>query len=190
MDKDKELLLLIEQAKEGKQSAYTKLYEKYKSEIRLTILNIVKNEDVADDLLSVTFVKAFKKLESYVDHISFRMWLKTIAINSSIDYIRHTKNEMLNNYVDDEESNIQIEGSVTSPEYDYIIQEQYNKLLEYISCLKYKYRQLLMLRFFDGLSYKEIAEKLAMPESSVKTELYKARQKVRDLSNINNVSKN
>ena len=78
---------LIKQAKEGNQLAFTKLYEKYKQIIYVTIYRIVNNKDAADDLLSITFVKAFSKLDSYVTNISFEMWLKTIAINSSIDYI-------------------------------------------------------------------------------------------------------
>lgn len=180
-----EELQLIEQAKEGKQSAFTKLYEKYYHLIRVVIFNIVKNDDVTDDLLTVTFTKAFKKLESWVNHISFEMWLKTIAINTSIDYIRKMRKEMLNSYVDDEECSIQLESTTDSPEHEMIVQEDYTKCLEGISRLRYRYRQLLTLRFFENLSYKEIAEKLAMPESSVKSDLYKAKQKLREITNIN-----
>ena len=87
-DEEKQQLFdLIKQAKEGKQIAFTKLYEKYKQTIYITIYRIVNNRDVADDLTSITFVKAFSKISSYVNNISFEMWLKTIAINSSIDYI-------------------------------------------------------------------------------------------------------
>lgn len=86
-----QLLDLIKQAKEGKQHAFTQLYNRYHRIIYNTIYNIVHNKDVTDDLVSVTFTKAFFKIASYVNHISFEMWLKTIAINSSIDYIRRTK---------------------------------------------------------------------------------------------------
>lgn len=54
-----QLFDLIKQAKEGKQSAFTKLYEKYNRIIYSTIYRIVNNKDAADDLLSVTFTKAF-----------------------------------------------------------------------------------------------------------------------------------
>ena len=54
-----QLFDLIKQAKEGKQSAFTKLYEKYKRIIYSTIYRIVNNKDAADDLLSVTFTKLF-----------------------------------------------------------------------------------------------------------------------------------
>ena len=64
-----ELNLLIAQAKEGKQLAFTKLYNKYYNTIRYVIYNIVRNIDVTDDLISVTFTKAFMKIDKYVDNI-------------------------------------------------------------------------------------------------------------------------
>ena len=106
---------LIKQAKEGNQLAFTKLYEKYKQIIYVTIYRIVNNKDAADDLLSITFVKAFSKLDSYVTNISFEMWLKTIAINSSIDYIRRTKKESANYWIDDSDSCFQLSDTAGSP---------------------------------------------------------------------------
>ena len=100
--------LLIQQAKLGKQDAFTELYDRHHKLIRYIIYDIVKNEDVADDLLSVTFTKAFSRLESYVNPISFEMWLKTIAINSSIDYIRRMKKEKANYWIDDDANSLQL----------------------------------------------------------------------------------
>lgn len=54
-------------------------------------MGVVKNTDIADDLTSVVFTKAYEKLSMYTQHISFNMWLKTIAVNASIDYIRRNK---------------------------------------------------------------------------------------------------
>ena len=130
-EKDKqEVSDLIKQAKEGKQIAFSKLYERYKKNIYITIIKIVKNKDVADDLLSITFVKAFTKLDSFVDNISFELWLKTIAINSSIDYIRHTKKESNLYWIDDDENcKIQLGSTADySPEEDYIFKETDSKL--------------------------------------------------------------
>lgn len=71
-----EIIDLIEQAKKGSQKAFSELYYRYKSNIWYTILNVVKNTDVADDLTSIVFTKAYEKLSTYVNHISFEMWLK------------------------------------------------------------------------------------------------------------------
>lgn len=177
-----ELINLVEQAKSGSERAFNKLYSQYKQTIWFTVYNIVKNRDIADDLVSVVFTKAYMKMESYVDHISFEMWLKTIAVNSSIDYIRRMKKEQLNNYVDDEESTIQLSDVERSPEEDLVLKEKLKIVLEAIPTLKTKYRELITARM-EGLSYKDIAEKLAMDELTVKSELNKARQKLKQKTN-------
>lgn len=177
-----ELIDLVEQAKTGSERAFTKLYYKYKNNVWFTIYNIVKNTDIADDLTSVVFTKAYEKLITYVNHISFDMWLKTIAVNTSIDYIRRNKKEQLNNYVDDEECTIQLGTSEMSPEEKLILQERVKVVESAIPTLKKKYRDLINARI-EGLSYKEIAEKLATNEFAVKSDLNKARQKLRKKTN-------
>lgn len=173
---------LIKQAKEGKQSAFTKLYERFKFTIYNTIYRIVMNKDVADDLLSVTFIKAFSKLDSYVNNISFEMWLKTIAINSSIDYIRRTKKEKSNYWIDDNDNNFQLsDAAAYSPEEDYIFRETSSKLDHALSRLRFKYKNILELRTVQNLSYKQISEQLGISESQVKSRLNKAREKLKQL---------
>lgn len=184
-DEEKQQIFeLINQAKEGKQSAFTKLYERFKQTLYYTIYRIVNNKDATDDLLSVTYTKAFSKLDSYVNNISFEMWLKTIAINSSIDYIRRTKKEKSNYWIDDSDSCIQLSDSADcSPEEEYIFQETSSKLSNALSRLRFKYRNILDLRVTQNLSYKQISEILGLSESQVKSCLNKAREKLKDLLN-------
>lgn len=177
-----EIIDLVEQAKNGSERAFNKLYNKYKQTIWFTIYDIVKNRDVADDLVSIVFTKAYLKKESYVDHISYEMWLKTIAVHSSIDYLRRMKNEQLNNYIDDEDNTIQLSDVEKSPEDNLVIKERLKLTLGAIPTLKKKYRELLQARL-DGMSYKDIAEKLAMNELTVKSELNKARKILKQKTN-------
>lgn len=178
-----EIIKLVDEAKEGSEKAFTKLYNKYKPTIWYTIINIVKNADVADDLTSLVFTKAYIKLASYINHISFEMWLKTIAINTAIDYIRKYKYEKLNNYMDDEDCKIQLGSLENSPEENSILKEQIKIVTQLIPTLKKKYRNLIEARL-EGLSYKDIAEKYNMNELSVKSLLNKARQKLRNKLNL------
>lgn len=175
---------LIKQAKEGKQSAFTKLYNRFNKVIYNTIYYIVNNKDAADDLLSVTFTKAFSKLDSYVNNISFEMWLKTIAINSSIDYIRHTKKEKANYWIDDSDNSLQLSDMASySPEEDYIFAEKSSMLENALSRLRWKYRNIIELRAIQNLSYKQISDQLGLSESQVKSRLNKAREKLKLLLN-------
>lgn len=170
-----ETINLVEQAKNGSERAFSELYNKYYNTVWFTVYNIVKNKDVTEDLISVVFTKAYTKMDSYTEHVSYEMWLKTIAVNSSIDYIRRMKNEKLNNYIDDEKTTIQLSDVTNSPEDDVIIKEKLKLTLAAIPTLKRKYRELITARM-EGLSYKDIAEKLAMNELTVKSNLNKARQ--------------
>lgn len=183
-EKEKESRV-IELAKDKNEKAVTQLYRKYEKTIWFTLFNIVKNSDVTDDLLSVTFTKAFQKIDSYVNHISFEMWLKTIAVNTAIDYIRKTKNEKLNNYMDDEDNPFEVwDKHEKSPEDKMILQQQMELTLEAIDRLKQLHRDLIYARL-EGLSYKDIAERFDIPENVIKTQLNKARAKLRKLTNSN-----
>lgn len=179
--------LLIEQAKLGKQDAFTELYNRNHKLIRYLIYDIVKNDDVADDLLSITFTKAFARIDSYINPISFRMWLKTIAVNSAIDYIRSTKNEKQNHYLDSEDNYIQLDNNDLSPEEEIIKRELVEQLKVALRKLRFKYRNILELRYFKGLSYEELAEELGVPVGTIKSDLNKAKKKLREFfNNIHN----
>lgn len=184
-DEEKQkLLVLINKAKEGNQNAFTRLYNKYLRTIRSVIYDIVRNKDVTDDLISVTFTKAWFKLATYTNHISFEMWLKTIAINSSIDYIRRTKREKYDYELDNEDNCYQVRSSADdSPEEVYIFHETNSRLADALKRLKPSYRSILELRTTENLSYKEISDRLGLTESQVKSRLNNAREKLKKLLN-------
>lgn len=175
-----EIKLLVEQARNGSQRAFSELYNTYKKTIWWTAYKIVKNIDVADDIVSMVFTKAFTKLDTYTQYISFEMWLKTITLNTAIDYIRRNKKEQLNSYIDDDESTIQLDGREYSPEDDYIYKQEVDITLKCINLLKKKYRDMLNMRI-EGKSYQQIAETLAIPEATVRTDLNKARRRLKQL---------
>lgn len=176
-----DLELIIQEAKEGKQKAFTTLYDKYYRLIRYVIRDIVKNDDVADDLLSVTFTKAFQKIDSFVDNISFEMWLKMIARNTAIDYIRRTKKEQLHHYIDSDLSYVQLEHYDLDPEQEIVKKECISELETATTLLRSKYRSLLDLRYTHDMSYKDIAKTLQIPEGTVKSDLNKAKKKLKQL---------
>ena len=87
-DKAKADLVLVELAKQGKQSAYAELMDRYRDSIYFMMLKMVKNPDDADDLTIEAFGKAFSRLEQYSPSFAFSTWLFKIASNNSIDFIR------------------------------------------------------------------------------------------------------
>lgn len=174
--------LLVEQARNGSQKAFSELFNRHRRNIWWIAFKIVKNLDAADDITSMSFTKAFTKLDTYLDHISFEMWLKTIAINTAIDYLRRNKKENLNNYIDDEDNPLQLEETASSPEKEFTDKEDLSIAYECISRLKAKHRKLLEMKI-NGMTYQQIADELAMPEATVKGDLNKARRRLRELIN-------
>lgn len=172
--------LLIEQVKQGNVKAFNNLYHKYKDTVWTAAYFVVKNKDIADDITSIVFTKAWYKRETFVDNISLKMWLKTIATNSAIDYIRRTKKEQLNAYIDDDNSFIQVRDSENSPEEAMLASEKLKIVLGLIPKMKKKYRDVLTYRI-EGKSYKQIAELLDSNELAVKSDLNKARQHLRKM---------
>lgn len=170
--------LLVEQAKHGNEQAFSKLYDNYYRLIRYIIYDIIKDDDITADLVSVTFTKAFKRLNYFVETISFEAWLKTIAVNTVIDHIRKEKNRQNNFSIDNEDNKVDIKAD-NDPETDFIKSESAEILRQALSRLRSKYRNLLELRYFKGLSYEELSAELGIPVGTVKSDLNKAKHRLK-----------
>lgn len=179
-DKAKADLILVELAKQGKQSAYAELMERYRDSIYFMMLKMVKNPDDADDLTIEAFGKAFSRLEQYSPSFAFSTWLFKIASNNSIDFIRKKRIQVTSidaGYLTDagERMHVDAKSLTLNPE-ETIMQGQrviHMRLL--VSKLKPKYRELVEKRYFEEMSYEEIAEEMKLPLGTVKAQLFRAR---------------
>lgn len=170
---------LIDQAKRGDEAAFTELYNKYRNLIRYIIWDLVKDSDLTEDLLSITFTKAFEKIQMYTNPISFQAWLKTIAVNTVIDWIRiNKKKQILEDSLNADDNTIQLEGD-TTPESELIMSESISNLKVALSKLRAKYRKLLELRYFENMSYEELSAELDIPIGTIKSDLNKAKKRLK-----------
>jgi len=176
--------LLVKKAIKGSQKAYSELMSLYWSRIeKFFSLKLAGKEDV-EDLAIATFSKAFDKLESFNDSFAFSTWIQTIANNTLIDFYRkkEQKTVSIDEDKEDEESpGLDIIDGGLDPE-DNLIQKQKNKhIASLVHRLKPHYRELIIMRYLDELSYDEIANKLDMPLGSVKAKLFRARDLLLDI---------
>jgi len=176
--------LLVEKAIEGSQKAYSELMSLYWDRIeKFFSLKLTSKEDV-EDLAIATFSKAFDKLDSYNDFFAFSTWIQTIANNTLIDFFRKKEQKTISideEKEDDESPGIDIVDVSLDPE-DNLIQKQKNKhIASLVHRLKPHYRELIIMRYLDELSYAEIAHKLDMPLGSVKAKLFRARDLLLDI---------
>ncbi|MFI5172078.1 MAG: RNA polymerase sigma factor [Chitinophagales bacterium] len=178
-DRAKEDMDLVMRAKGGDQPAFSQLMGRYKDSINYMLLKMVHNRDDAEDLTIEAFGKAFLHLEKYTPDYAFSTWLFKIAVNNAIDFIRKKKLHTLSLDDDNDEASktiySKIKTSAPDPEEKYIKEQRAILMRTILEELNPKYKTLVELRYFDELSYEEIAVKLNMPLGTVKAQLFRAR---------------
>lgn len=173
---------LIDKAvQENDQQAYATLMKRYKKAVYFMILKMIRDADDAEDLTMEAFAKAFKNLERFKKDYTFSTWLFRIATNNAIDFIRKKKLKTmsLNNTLSDDSGNavtIDIEDDDNNPQDVYIRTQRIEMVRIFVDKLPAKYRKLVQLRYFDELSYEEIAKELDKPLGTVKAQLHRSRE--------------
>lgn len=174
----------IDLAKAGSEKAFTALYNVHYKMVYNNVYNIVRNKDVADDLTSETFLKAFKNIGQFKKDISFEMWLKTIANNHSIDWIRSGNKSKHDIYIDDDRLAEFICSDFSNPEKDLIKKDEKELLELALKSMAERPKRILTMRYVDDMTYKEIAEKLNLNIGTIKHYLHQYKAKI--INQINN----
>jgi RNA polymerase sigma factor (sigma-70 family) len=177
-DKAKNDLLLVEQAREGNEKAFSILMNRYRDSIYFLILKMVNNTSDAEDLTIEAFGKAFRSLDSYTPKFAFSTWLFRIATNNCVDFIRKKQLspsafDHLQDILDNATVNIQ--SDLPDPEESLINRQKIAALKDIVSQLKPRYRSLIELRYYKEYSYEEISSELNLPIGTVKAQLYRAK---------------
>ncbi len=177
---------LIDQATAGDEKAYSELMRRYRKSVYHTLLKMVRNPDDAEDLTIEAFAKAFKNLPKFKKEYTFSTWLFRIATNNCIDFIRKKKLETfsINTAFSSDNGdtvNIEIRDDKLDPEERAIKNQKVEAIRHIVTQLPPKYQRLVQLRYFDELSYDEIAKTLNAPLGTVKAQLHRARELLFDL---------
>jgi RNA polymerase sigma-70 factor (ECF subfamily) len=167
----------IEKAKKGDQIAFTFLLDYYWNEVYGFMLKRTENETDAEDIAIETFSKAFDKIATYNIEFQFNTWLIAIAKNVHIDLLRKKKSNLFVEITDEEDRQAYNIADTTPSAEDVLITEQnLSQLLQFIKELKPHYQEVIQLRYFQELSYQEIANKIDEPISNVKIKLLRAKK--------------
>jgi len=186
-DKALEDFNLIDKAiKDRDQHAFALLMERYRKPVYHMILKMVRNVDDAEDLTIEAFAKAFKNLHRFKKDYTFSTWLFRIATNNSIDFIRKKRLQTMSldsSYKDDagEPVSMDIEDKNLNPQEEAIKSQKIELIQMFVTKLPAKYQRLVRLRYFQELSYDEIASELEAPLGTVKAQLHRARELLYDL---------
>jgi len=170
--------ILIQKCKIGDEGAFREVFEHYYSPIYYFCLSYVRSRNEAEDLTQEVFIKAFKSIKSFGKG-SFRAWLFKIARNHLID--EHRKHIRSITVSIDDVAEPAIEHT---PESEIVARSDMVELLKVIDGLAPEYREVMYLRFFQGLRYEEISEALGIPVGTVKTYIHRGRKEMLKRINI------
>jgi len=173
----KDVLNQIRKAKEGSQTAFNFLLDHYWNDVYGFLLKRVNNEYEAEDITIESFSKAFDKIETFKEDFEFRTWLIAISKNIQIDKSR-MKNAAIHTQSTEtsEEQVKKIPDDSPTPEDKLITKQNLAELLNYIKMLKPHYQDVINLRYFQEMSYLEIAKELEESLNNVKVRILRARK--------------
>lgn len=172
-------LPLVAAALAGQAKAYEQLVQHYRKSVYYTVLKMVRQPADADDLTSEVLVKAFRHLPRYRPDHAFSTWLFRIATNHGIDLLRRKRLPTLSLPAgpptgSGEETRWEVSDPDPTPYETCVRQQRAEVAREAVSRLPPKYQRLVRLRYFDELSYEEIAVELQIPLGTVKAQLFRA----------------
>jgi RNA polymerase sigma-70 factor, ECF subfamily len=167
---------LIERWRRGDPAAFAALVGRYKGPIYNAAFRVLGNAEDASDITQVVFLRITERLDEYDPHYRFFSWIYRIAINESLNLLRHNGRE---DPLDEDAD--YAAGPAASPEWQAGEAELSALIQGALMKLRVQDRMLLVLRHFSECSYREIGEALDLDEKTVKSRLFEARTRLRVL---------
>ncbi|HQU82559.1 MAG TPA: sigma-70 family RNA polymerase sigma factor [Pyrinomonadaceae bacterium] len=174
---------LIADAIRGREDGFEELVRRYQRPIIGYVYRMLNDYEASLDVTQEVFIKVYNSLERYSSDYKFSTWLYRIAHNAAIDYMR--RNSMVKQSIEAENADgtyqLQIESPNPTPEQERERTEWRNEIEAVVKCLPVAYRDLILLRHSQDLSYDEIAEVTGLPLGTVKNRLFRAREMMREM---------
>lgn len=166
---------LIEAFQAGDEFAFVSLYNHYKGAVYAFCVKMLLDRALAQDVMQETFLRVYENRDRLLKTNSFKAWLFTIARNQCLNQLRRTKRQVA---LDVQERPLLSQGATPMGELEK--SEQIELVNRFLAQLKPDYREVLILREYQNLSYEEIAAVTRSTLSAVKSRLFKARRKLAD----------
>lgn len=156
----------------GKTKYFEQIIIKYNKRLYGYISKLTNHSSDTEDILQETFIKVYNKLYTYDMEKDFSVWLLSIARNTALDYMRKNKNHLT--LVDD--LDLKDMRSEHLPEQSLVEKEKSIVLDDLVNRLPEKYRVLIVLKYFEELSYDEISTRLKIDKNKIRWQLHQARK--------------
>jgi len=182
--KDVEDHELVKRCQRGDRDAFGELVRRYQDRIFNYIVRTLGCREDALELTQDTFVKAFRSLPNYRPDSSFRSWLFRIAGNTALDLLRRRRTI---GFISMDDCTEPADPGL-DPESHLLLWERNRQLLTAFHQLKPGYRQILILREYEGMSYDEIGAALGLRKGTVKSRLARARKALVELCTVDDIT--
>lgn len=168
--------MLVESCRNGDRAAFATLVTRYQQPIYNAAYRMLGNADDAADTAQAVFLKVAERLGEYDPRFKFFSWLYRIAVNESINQLRRNGRE------ERVEEAMEFAGPASAdPEWQLNEAQVSRRVQEALMRMKPNDRMVLTLRHFSECSYREMSDILELDEKTVKSRLYEARHRLRDL---------
>jgi RNA polymerase sigma-70 factor (ECF subfamily) len=175
-------LYLLKRIAEKDLSAFSLFYDYYAPVIYSLALRIVRNSQEAEDIVQQVFLQVWHKASQYnAEQGSPQAWLMTIARNHAIDKFRLLKSKREVNWEEIGGSISENSPSSNEPLHSLLDREKRNLIRDALRALSPSQRSAIELAYFEGLSHREISEKLKEPLGTIKTRINLGLKKLRDM---------
>lgn len=183
-DKEKEEKIsdneLVEIIRQKNPDRYDEIMDRYQGKLFAYLYRLVGSKEDAEDILQDVFLKAYENLNSYDSKRKFSSWIYRISHNEAVNYIRR---KSLKKFISWEsvvmsKDKLEISSRENGVDKNLLKKEKKQELEKAIENLPFKYKQILILRYFSEKSYQEISEILGKPMNTVGTLISRAKEKL------------
>jgi RNA polymerase sigma-70 factor, ECF subfamily len=172
--------IVIEQVLLGNQEAFRELVDRYHGTIYRIAFSMSGNQQEAQDAVQEVFYRAYRNLKSYQPQWALTTWLRRITVNYMLDQ-RKKKKVQTSSLTMEDDSMLEIHDDHFDPREEFAKEEKQKKVFQALNNLPDKYREVLVLRHIEQLSYEEIAQTLSLPLGTVMTQIHRARSKLAEI---------
>lgn len=162
------------QARHGNHEAFARLAQAYQTPVYNLAYRMLGNPTDAEDATQETFVRAYTRLHTYEAGRKLSSWILSIAAHYCVDRLRRRHGGQVS--VEETDALQWVADGKPKPEEQLIEREQSTSIQHVLAVLPAQYKIVIVLRYWDDLSYEEIAEITGSTESAVKSRLHRARQ--------------
>ena len=176
--------LIVQQVLEGNTNAFEELVLEYEKKVYNVALRILGNSEDAADMTQEAFIKAFNSLSGFRGDSKFSVWLTRIVSNLCLDFLRSRSRRptVSLSVEDDEGDDVQLDIADVSQSPELLLERSLTResVRRGLKALPEDYREILLLREIQGLSYDEIAEAMNIEVGTVKSRIFRGRKKLCD----------